>query len=337
MKKIVTLGEILLRLSAKVGVRLEQSDHLLVNYGGAEANVSASLAHLGMDVYFVSKVPNNAVGRGVERHLKANGVRTDYLIKNGDRLGTYYIEPGVGGRGTQVTYDRKHSSFSQMKLDEIDFDAIFEGASLFHVTGITPALSTSLKEITTYSLRKAKEMGILTSLDFNYRSKLWSQEDAAATLKPLLPYVDVCSCGELDALHILGIPEAARDMNQSEKLDYYYKSIQAQYPNITYFCSTFREVLSASTNTLQGNFYMEGELHQSKIFHIDHMVDRVGGGDAFAAGILYGLLTDMSPEQVVSFATAASALKHTVYGDVNPFSKEEITAFAEQKSGEVNR
>ncbi|MCJ7841310.1 sugar kinase [Lederbergia sp. NSJ-179] len=337
MKKVVTFGEILLRLSTKVGERIQQSSQLMMHYGGAEANVSVSLANFGLDVFFVSKVPNNPLGQGVERHLKANGVHTDYLIKEGERLGAYYIEAGVGGRSTQVTYDRKHSSFSQMKLDDVDFEAIFDGASLFHVTGITPALSPNMKELTAYSLKKAKEKGVLTSFDFNYRSKLWSQKEAGATLKQFLPYMDICSCGELDALYLLGIPKAKEGMNQTEKLHYYYENIRTQYPNIKSIYSTFREVISASTNTLQGNFYVDGKLYQSKVFHIDHIVDRVGGGDAYAAGILYGILTGMNPEETVTFGTAASALKHTIHGDVNTFSKDEISAFAEQESGKIVR
>ncbi|MBO0995379.1 sugar kinase [Bacillus sp. SD088] len=337
MKKIVTLGEILLRLSTLVGERIQQSTQLLMHYGGAEANVGVSLANLGLEVYFVSKVPDNPLGRGVKRHLKANGVHTDYVKTGGERLGTYYIEAGVGGRSTQVTYDRKGSSFAQMKLDEIDFADIFKDASLFHISGITPAVSPMMKKLTGVALKKAREQGILTSFDFNYRAKLWSQEEAGAAIKEFLPFVDLCSCGELDMLYLLGLPRAEEGRDQTERLYNYYKRLQAQYPNIKYFSSTFREVISASTNTLQGNYYVAGKLHQSKVFHIDHIVDRVGGGDAFTAGILYGLIMDMPPEQTVSFATAASSLKHTIQGDGNTFSKDEIIAFAEQEPGKIVR
>ncbi|KRG15301.1 2-dehydro-3-deoxygluconokinase [Virgibacillus soli] len=337
MKKIVTLGEILLRLSPKPGKRVHQSNQLLMHYGGAEANVGVALANLGMQVYFVSKVPNNPLGQGAIRHLNANQVHTDYVKKGGERLGTYYMEPGVGGRSTQVIYDRKNSSFTLMEYDEVNFEAIFKDASLFHVSGITPAVSAMMRELTIHALKKAKEKGVLTSFDFNYRSKLWSQEEAGATIKEILPYIDICSCGELDALYLLGLPQAGEGMQQEERLRYYYHSLQSQYPNIKYFTSTFREVISASTNTLQGNYYVDGKLHQSKVYHIDHIVDRVGAGDAFASGILYGIITNISPERTVSFATAAAALKHTIHGDSNTFSAEEITAFANQESGKIVR
>lgn len=337
MKKIITLGEILLRFSTKVGERLFQSDEIHMHYGGAEANVGISLSHFGYDVYFVSKVPENALGLAAERHLKTNGVRTDFLYKGGERLGTYYLESGVGARSAQVTYDRKNSSFSQLVIEEIDFAEIFQNADLFHVSGITPALSSHLKEVTLLALQKAKENGVTTSFDFNYRSKLWSQKEAAETIKPFLPYVDICSCGELDAIYLLEIEKPDESFDKDARLQYYYEKIQQMYPNIQYFFSTFRNVISSSTNTLQGNLFTNRVLYQSKVHQIDHIVDRVGGGDAFAAGILYGVLEKMTPNEIVSFAIAASALKHTVNGDSNLFSQDEIKLFAENSPGKIVR
>lgn len=336
MKKIVTLGEIMLRLSVESGERIFQTDQLTMHYGGAEANVAVSLSNFGHNVYLVSRVPDNPLGIAVERQLKSYGVHTDYLMKGGERLGTYYLETGVGQRSSQVTYDRKYSSFSMLKADEINWDEVFSGAELFHVSGITPALSPSLKEITLFSLQKAKEHGVLTSFDFNYRSKLWSQQEASNTIKTLLPYVDICSCGELDAIYILGIDQADF-MSKEENLKYYYSKITKMYPNIRSISSTFRSVISASTNTLQGNYYTEGELYQSNILHIDHIVDRVGGGDAFAAGILHGILENTPSQELISFATAASALKHTVHGDCNAFSVDEVVAFVNNGSGKIVR
>jgi 2-dehydro-3-deoxygluconokinase len=337
MTKIVTFGEILLRLSTKQGNRLSQTGELNLHYGGAEANVGVSLANFGHDVYFVSKVPNNPLGTAVERHLKTYRVHTDFLLKGGERLGAYYVESGVGERSAQVTYDRKYSSFTELTMEEIDFDEVFHEATLFHLSGITPALSPSLNEIVLFSLKKAKEYGVTTSIDFNYRSKLWSQQEAGKTLKRLLSYVDICSCGELDAVYLLGIEKANHSLEEKEKLKYYYDKIQELYPNILYLSSTFRTVISASTNKLQGNLYTKGDLYQSKIHHIDHIVDRVGGGDAFAAGILHGIIENMLPEQTVSFATAASALKHTLHGDCNNFSKAEIETFSENAPGKIVR
>jgi 2-dehydro-3-deoxygluconokinase len=337
MKKVVTFGEILLRFSSNAGERLFQSQQIHTHFGGAEANVAVSLSRFGHDVYFVSKVPNNPLGFEVEKHLKSHGVHTNYLLKGGDRLGTYYVESGVGPRSAQVTYDRKYSSISQLQLDEVDFEEIFAGASLYHVSGITAALAPGMRELVLLSLKKAKEYGVTTSFDFNYRAKLWSQQEAAQAIKLYLPYVDICSCGELDALYLLGIEQADDALEPSEKLKYYYDKIQNMYPNIRWMSSTFRGVVSASTNTLQGNVYQNGELYQSKVYNIDHIVDRVGGGDAFAAGILHGILERWEPNDIATFATAASVLKHTVYGDCNVFFEEEIHQFASNAPGKIVR
>lgn len=337
MKKIITFGELLLRLSTKIGERTVQASELKMHYGGAEANVAVSLSNFGHDVSFVSKVPNNPLGHAAERHLRLYGVDTGHLLRGGERLGTYYLETGVGERSTQVIYDRKYSSISELTTEEIDFDEIFQGANLFHVSGITPALAPDMQQLTLLALQKAKAQGVVTSFDFNYRSKLWSQKEAADAIKTLLPYVDICSCGELDAIHLLGIDEATDSLGQELRLQYYYDQIQEMYPNITYMCSTFRQVISASANTLQGNLYTEGVLYHSKVHHIEPIVDRVGGGDAFVAGILHGIIEGQTPEQIVSFATAASALKHTVHGDCNVFSVEEVKRFIDDGSGSIIR
>lgn len=337
MKKIVTLGEIMLRFSTTSGERLSQTTQLTVNYGGAEANVAVSLSHFGYKAYFLSKIPNNPLGIAVERHLKSHGVHTDYLLKGGERLGTYYLEAGVGERSAQVTYDRKYSSLSTLKSEEVKLEEILQGASLFHVSGITLALSPELRNLTLLALKKAKEYEVKTSFDFNYRAKLWSQTEAAEAIKPLLPFIDICSCGDLDAVHLLGIEQADDSLSQVERLKYYYQKMKDMYPNIQYMSSTFRTVISASSNKLQGNLFADGKLHQSKVHHIEPIVDRVGGGDAFAAGVLHGILEEVTPEKIVSFATAASALKHTIYGDCNVFTKDEINQFAEKAPGHIVR
>ncbi|WP_078542964.1 sugar kinase [Litchfieldia alkalitelluris] len=337
MKKIVTLGEIMLRLSTHVGERLSQADQLSMHYGGAEANVGVSLSQFGFDVYFVSKVPNNALGKAVERHLLSNGVHIDYLVKGGERLGTYYLETGIGERSAAVTYDRKFSSFSHLTVEELDLEAILSEAEVFHMSGITLALSPNLRELALLAMKKAKELGVKTSFDFNYRASLWSQEEASLAIKPLLPYTDICFCGDLDAIYLLGIQQADDVLSKTEKLTYYYHEIQKRYPNIQFMSSTFRTVLSASDNKLQGNHYTGGTLYQSKEHHISQIVDRVGGGDAFASGVLYGIVEQLPPGQLISFATAASALKHTVHGDANAFSAEEVLKFAGTSAGEIVR
>ncbi|WP_453991127.1 PfkB family carbohydrate kinase [Bacillus nitroreducens] len=336
-KKIVTFGEPLLRFSTNLGERLFQANQLTLNYGGAEANVGASLSNFGYDVYFVGKVPNNPLGYAYERHLHSYGVHTDYLLKGGERLGTYYLETGVGERSAQVTYDRKSSSFAQLSAEEIDFAKILRGAELFHVTGITPALSPVLQRLTLEGLKMAKELGVQTSFDFNYRAKLWNLEEARDAIQPFLPYVDICSCGELDAHNLLGIETADEDLDHSGKLTHYYGKISEMYPNIQFMYSTTRKVISASHNTLQGNLYVNGKLYQSRVHDINPIVDRVGGGDAYASGILYGILEGKEPEQIVTFGTAASALKHTVHGDSNVFSEEDIKAFSESATGKIDR
>ncbi|MBM7653640.1 sugar kinase [Neobacillus cucumis] len=337
MKKIVTLGEIMLRLSTKSGERLFQTDNLLMHYGGAEANVAVSLSQFGHDVKFVSKIPNNPLGAAVERHLKSYSVDTNSLIKGGERLGTYYLESGVGGRSAQVTYDRKYSSFSQLSKEELNLDEIFCDADLFHVTGITLALSPALRELVLLAVRTAKEAGVITSLDFNYRASLWSQQACSEAIKPLLGYIDICFCGELDAVHLLAIKPASESLLKDEKLKYYYEKINELYPNIRYMASTFRTVLSASTNKLQGNIYTKGELFQSKELLIDHIVDRVGGGDAFAAGVMHGILERWPLSRTISFASMASALKHTIHGDCNAFKEEEIMKVLDQEAGKIVR
>ncbi|MCH1625445.1 sugar kinase [Ferdinandcohnia quinoae] len=336
-KKIVTFGEMLLRFSTSQGERLSQAHHLTAHYGGAEANVAVSMSHFGYKSFLVSKVPNNPIGTAALKHLRSHGVYTDYIFVGGERLGTYYLEAGAGERSAHVTYDRKYSSFSQLEKDEINLDEILSGATLFHVSGITLALSPELRELTLLALKKAKERGVRTSLDFNYRAKLWSQQEASEVIQVLLPYIDICFFGELDAVHLLGLDHMDDSLPMEERLLRYYTIISKLYPDMKYISSTFRTVISASSNRLQGNLFTDGTLYQSKIHHIEPIIDRVGGGDAFAAGILSGILDELPPEQIVSFATAASALKHTIHGDCNAFSKDEVIQFANSESGKIVR
>lgn len=337
MKKVVTFGEIMLRCSTQPGIMLKQANQLSIHYGGAEANVAMSMASFGYDAYFISKIPNNPFGNAVEKHLKSHGVHTDFLIKGGERLGTYYVETGVGERSSQVVYDRKYSSFSQLQPSEVNLENVLKDTSLLHITGITPALSLHLRKFTIAILKKAKELGVLVSFDFNYRAKLWSQQEAAETFRQLMPYIDICFCGELDAIHFLGLKPLDKSIPPKERLNDYYQQIVKKFPNIRYLSSTFRTVVSASNNLLQGNFFYEGKFHQSKVHQLEPIIERIGGGDAFAAGVLFGILEGFSNEQTISFATAASALKHTIYGDHNVFTKEDIWRFIETESGKIIR
>lgn len=335
MGKVVTLGEIMLRFSTNEGQRVAQTDSFQAKYGGAEANVAISLANYGHEVAFASKVPENSLGEAVFKHLKRYGVHTEFLLQGGPRMGTYYVESGVGERAAAVIYDRAGSSFSQMQELEWDTSKMFEGVDIFHISGVTPALSAKWQELTLDLVHAARDAGCKISFDVNYRGKLWSQQEAGKLLQKLLPYVDYCSAGKLDALYLLGIPEAPID--ESNELTYYYQKIQEAFPNIQMFYSTKREVLSASANELTGTLWMNNHYYESQTHVIAPIVDRVGGGDAFSGGILHGVLSAMSPQAVIDFATAASALKHTVHGDCNQFSETEVASFLAAGSGKIIR
>ncbi|WP_375178385.1 PfkB family carbohydrate kinase [Enterococcus rotai] len=332
MGKVVTLGEIMLRLSTQSGNRLVQSDSLQAHYGGGEANVAISLANYGHEVVFASKVPNTALGEAVRKHLRRYHVDTHYLLTGGKRLGTYYLETGIGERAASVIYDRAGSSFAEMKVLEWDLATLFDDVDIFHISGITPALSKPWQTMTLELMKQAKKAGCKVSFDCNYRSKLWSLKEAGQLFMQILPYVDYCSAGKLDAVNLLGI-----SVDSDEELAFYYEKMQEHFPNIQLFYSTKRTVRSASANQLIGTLWYNHQYYESAIHEINPIVDRVGAGDAFAGGILHGVLEQMTPQATVDFATAAAALKHTVYGDCNQFSKEEVADFLICGSGKIIR
>ena len=334
MGKVVTLGEIMLRLSTDSGIRIAQAENLHAHYGGGEANVAISLANFGHDVYFASKIPDNGVGEGVKKHLSRYGVHTDFLLSGGSRLGTYYMEAGLGERAANVIYDRAGSSFAEIAESEWQKEELFKNVDIFHISGITPALSSNWKKTTITLIKAAKEAGCKISFDINYRGKLWSQKEAGETITEILPLVDYCSAGKLDAIYLLGIPEYTGDDNE---LVYYYQEIQKKFPNIAILYSTKRKVLSASSNELIGTLWMNDSYYESQIHLINPIVDRVGGGDALAGGILHGILVQNTPQEIINFASAASALKHTIYGDCNQFSEPEVKSFLLAGSGKINR
>lgn len=331
MAEVLTLGEIMLRLSTKEN-RLACTDELLAHYGGGEANVAISLANFGHQAYFASKVPDNALGLAVKRHLNRFGVHTDFLLFGGQRLGIYFLEQGVGIKAANVIYDRAFSSFSQMAANEWERMDLFAGIDLFHLSGITPALSPAWLELLIKLMQEAKSRGVKISFDINFRGKLWSQAQAAEALKQILPYVDYLSAGRLDAKYLLGIKHA-----ELLPLEQCYQEMQRLYPNIQVIYSTNRTILSAKHNQLQGTLYYQNAYYESKVIDIPEIVDRVGGGDAYSAGILHGLLSECEPQVIVDFATAASALKHMVYGDCNQFTLEEVQAYLKNDSSKMNR
>lgn len=331
MAKVLTLGEIMLRLST-VESRLAETSEMQAHYGGGEANVAISLANFGHQAYFASKVPDNALGLAVKRHLNRFGVHTDYLLFGGQRLGIYFLEQGVGIKAANVVYDRAYSSFSQMKENEWERLDLFAGVDLFHLSGITPALSPAWVELLIKLMQEAKSRKVKISFDINFRGKLWSQAQASVALKQILPYVDYLSAGKLDAQYLLGI-ENAQDLS----LEQCYQEMQKLYPNIQVIYSTNRTILSAKHNRLQGTIYAQNQYYESEVIDIPNIIDRVGGGDAYSAGILHGLLSGYSAQETVNFATAASALKHMVYGDCNQFTLEEVQAYLENGSSKINR
>jgi 2-dehydro-3-deoxygluconokinase len=334
MSTIVTFGEIMLRLSTITGTHFSNAGSFQAHYGGAEANVAVNLANFDHDVAFASKVPDNALGLAAKRHLQKYGVKTKEMLFGGNRLGTYYLDSGVGERSSAVIYDRANSSFASVQEKEWDFNQLFENATILHVSGITPALSEQLVDITLDMVKEAKKRNIKVSFDINFRSKLWNHDQASRVISKILPYVDYCSAGKMDAIYLLGIPE-----NQSGEADtdYYYQKMHEKYSNIEVFYSTKREVHSATSNSLQGTLWKDGKTYVSKVHKLEPIVDRVGGGDAFSAGILHGLLTGADLYYTVSFATAYSSLKHTIYGDCNPFTIKEVENLMENGTAKINR
>lgn len=334
MAKIVTLGEIMLRLSTSVGTRVLRANQFMAHYGGGEANVAVSLANYGHNVIFASKVPENHLGLAAIEHLRRANVDTSFVLRGGERLGSYYLESGVGERAAQVIYDRKYSSFSTLKELEWNLDDLFSDVELFHISGITPALSLNWRSLTIELVKAAKQAGCLISFDINFRQKLWSQASCKKFLEEILPYVDICSAGKLDAQFLMDIPPFT---DKGEESVYYAESMHHLYPNIKIFYATKRTVYSASNNDLAGTLWLDGEYVESQVHHINPVIDRVGGGDAFSGGILHGLLTKKAPQDIIDFATAASALEHTLYGDDNQFSENEVYAYLQAGSGKIVR
>ena len=338
--KIITLGEIMLRLSTPGNTRIVQSDSFDVNYGGGEANVAVSLANYGHDAYYVTKLPKHEVGQAAVNALRRYGVHTDYIVRGGNRVGIYYLESGSAMRPSKVIYDRADSAIAKANSSDFDFDAIMEGADWFHFSGITPAISDSAAELTLIACKKAKEHGVKVSCDLNYRKKLWSVEKAQSVMTPLMEYVDVCIGNEEDAQYCLGFkPDADVEAGNTSADGYYsiFKQMKEKF-NFEYVVSTLRESYSASHNGWKALIYDGKEFYESKHYDIEPIVDRVGGGDSFSGGLIHGLLTMDNMKDALEFAVAASALKHTINGDFNLVSKEEVESLAKgNANGRVQR
>lgn len=340
MKKIVTFGELMLRLAPEGYLRFVQSDRFEATFGGAEANVAVSLASFGENAVFVTKLPTHEIGQMAVNSLRRYGVDTSEIVRGGDRVGIYYCEKGASQRPSKVIYDRANSSIAKAEKSNFNWEKIFKGADWFHVTGITPALGDKIAEITVEACRKAKEMGVTVSTDLNYRKKLWTREKAGKVMTELCKYVDYCIANEEDAKDVFGITADNTDI-ESGKLDRDgYISVAKKLTEKFGFkgvAITLRESISANDNNWSGMLYTGNETYFSKKYAI-HIVDRVGGGDSFGAGLIYGLSNGLSPQDTIEFAVAASCLKHSVEGDFNMMSLDEVKSLAKGSgSGRVQR
>ncbi|MBR1517980.1 MAG: sugar kinase [Prevotella sp.] len=338
--RIVTFGEIMLRLSPQGCQRFVQAEVLDAVYGGGEANVAVSLANYGHSVAYVTKLPDNEIGQGAVNSLRRYGVDTSMIVRGGRRVGIYFAETGSAMRPSKVIYDRAGSAIAEAEAGDFDFDRIMSGARWFHWTGITPAISDRAAVLIGLACKAAKKAGATVSCDLNFRKKLWTPEKAQSVMRPLMEYVDVCIGNEEDAELCLGFkPEA--DVTHGKTDAEGYKVIFEQMARefgFRYVASTLRESFSASHNGWKAMIYNGHEFYTSRRYDIEPIVDRVGGGDAFAAGLIHGLLTKPTQGEALEFAVAASALKHTIPGDVNMVSTAEVEALAGgDGSGRVQR
>lgn len=335
------MGEIMLRLSSPANNRFVQSESFDVNYGGGEANVAVSLANYGHEAYFVSKLPTHEIGQAAVNALRKFGVKTDFIARGGDRIGIYYLETGLAMRPSKVIYDRTHSAIAEAVAEDFDFDAVMEGADWFHWSGITPALSEGTAALLRMACEAAKRHGVTVSCDLNFRKKLWTSELAQRVMRPLMTYVDVCIGNEEDAELCLGFKPDADVTGGKTDAEGYKKifEVMKREFGFRYVVSTLRESFSASHNGWKAILYDGENFYESKHYDISPIVDRVGGGDSFSAALIHGLLTKQdAPGEALEFAVAASALKHTIPGDVNMVTVAEVEALMKgDVSGRVQR
>jgi len=339
MAKVVTMGEIMLRLSTPGYERFVQSDNFDVCYGGGEANVAVSLANYGHESYFVTKLPTHEIGESAVNALRQFGVHTDYIARGGERVGIYFLETGASMRPSKVIYDRAHSSISEAVVEDFDFDKVFEGATWFHWTGITPALGKKSQEVLKAALIAAKKHGVTVSVDLNYRKKLWTPDEAKACMSELMQYVDVCIGNEEDAEKCLGFKAGSDVTSGKLELGGYeevFRKMKETY-GFKYIATSLRESFSASDNGWSALAFDGNEFYRSRRYEV-RIVDRVGGGDSFSGGFIHGLLKYGDYKKALEFAVAASALKHTIPGDFNHVSEKEVETLVNgDASGRVQR
>jgi 2-dehydro-3-deoxygluconokinase len=329
-KKVVTFGEIMLRLATPDYLRFSQSNQFTATFGGGEANVAVSLANYGIPVDFVTRLPKNDIGRTCKMDLQKYGVGVDQIVYGGERLGIYFLETGAVSRGSKVVYDRANSAVSEIQIGMINWDKVFEGATWFHWTGITPAISQSAAEVCLEAIQKANELGVTVSCDLNYRKNLWNYGKTAGEVMPeLVAGTDVILGNEEDAEKVLGVKPEGVDVTgghvEGAAYESVSKQIMKQFPRCKKVITTLRGSVNANHNSWSGVLWDGEKLYEAPTYQITHIVDRVGGGDSFMGGLIYGLLTYKDDhKKALNFAVAASCLKHTVYGDYNQVSVDEV-------------
>ena len=340
MKRVITFGEIMLRLAPEGYYRFLQAESFGATFGGGEANVAVSLANYGVDAAFVTKLPSHEIGQMAVNSLRKYGVDTSKIVRGGDRVGIYYLEKGASQRPSKVIYDRAHSAVSEATSADFNWDEIFENSDWFHFTGITPALGDNVAEICLEAVKSAKKHGLKVSCDLNYRKKLWTREKAGKVMAELMPYVDVCIANEEDAADVFGIKAANTDVTKGEVNHYGYKDVAKQLKErfgFEYVAITLRGSISANDNDWAAMLY-DGENYCFSRQYRVHIVDRVGGGDSFGGGLIYAMLNGYSTQDAIEFAVAASCLKHSVEGDYNMMSVSEVKNLAGgDSSGRVQR
>ncbi len=340
MKRVITFGEIMLRLAPEGYYRFVQTDSYGATYGGGEANVAVSLANYGFDAAFVTKLPAHDIGQAGINALRRYGVDTSLITRGGDRVGVYFLEKGASQRPSKVIYDRAGSAIATATTADFDWDKIFDGADWFHFTGITPALGDNVAAICLEAVKAAKARGITVSCDLNYRKKLWTKQKAGEVMGELCRYVDVCIANEEDAADVFGISAADTDVSKGEVNHEGYKDVARQLMErfgFQYVAITLRSSISANDNDWAAMLFDGKDYYFSKQYHM-HIVDRVGGGDSFGGGLIYALLSGFDAQKTIEFAVAASCLKHTIEGDFNQVTADEVLRLAGgDGSGRVQR
>lgn len=326
-EKIVAFGEIMLRLTPPDYTTISQARNFVANYGGGEANVLVSLSHLGHETEFLTKLPDNQLGDSAVKHLKGHGVATDHVVRGSSNIGMYFVETGFGGRPSKVLYNRKHSAITRIEESEVDFDEIFKDATWFHLSGITLALGDSVRKVAFECLKYCEKYGVTVSFDFNYRSKLWTIEEARPHFKKVIPYVDVLFANHFDLNTILEIPLDDESVDTKTKKIELSKKLIAQ-SKVKYVFGTERVVHNATDNSLSSFCICRNGEYKSEEPIRFSIYDRIGGGDAFASGVVHGLIKNFdAPEYALKFGLATSILAHTLYGDVSTLSEKEVQEF----------